>query len=87
MKPSSQAPIGGDASWRPSPAAQLVDAAVWHLSEANTDAMEAARHLEALAGHGGISREQAKRLRAAAGAAAMAAEAAERLRCWELLGG
>ena len=87
MRPSSQAaPSGGDASWRPSPAALLADACRYHLSEANTDAMEAARHLEALAGHGGISKDQAKRLRAAAGAAAMAAEAAERLR-WELLGG
>ena len=87
MRPSSQAaPSGGDASWRPSPAALLADAAGFHLTEANTDAMEAARHLEALAGHGGISRDQAKRLRAAAGAAAMAGEAAERLR-WELLGG
>ena len=86
MPTSSQAPKGADASWRPSPAALLIDAAGFHLSEANTDAMEAARHLEALAGHGGVSKDQARRLRAAAGAAAMAGEAAERLR-WELLGG
>ena len=86
MPTSSQAPNGADASWRPSPAALLADASRYHLTEANTDAMEAARHLEALAGHGGISKDQARRLRAAAGAAAMAGEAAERLR-WELLGG
>ena len=87
MRPSSQAaPSGGDGSWRPAPAALLADASRYHLSEANTDAMEAARHQEALADHGGISREQARRLRAAAGAAAMAAAVAERM-LWELRAG
>jgi len=77
--------MGGDASWRPAPAALLHDASRYHLSEANTDAMEAARHLEAIARHRGLSREQAQRLRSAAAAATMAAAVAERMR-WELMG-
>ena len=86
MQPlSPAAPSGGNGSWRPAPAALLADASRYHLSEANTDAIEASGHLEALARHRGLSREQANRLRSAAASAAMAAAVAERMR-WELLG-
>jgi hypothetical protein len=86
MPPFLQATrTGGDSLWRPAPAALLADACRHYLSEASSEANEASRNLETLAGHVGISRDQARRLRAAAGAASMAAQAADRLR-WELLG-
>ena len=83
---SPAAPSGGDDVWRPSPAALLADASRYHLSEATTDAQGAAEHLEALARHRGLSREQAHRLRSAAAAAGMAVAVAERM-LWELRAG
>ena len=81
MAPSSQAaPMGGDASWRPSPAALLADASRYHLSEAQALAQEAARHLEALAAVAGISRDQRRRLHCLASCAELAGEGAERIR-------
>ena len=80
MAPSFQAaPVGGDISWRPSPAALLLDASQYHLSEAQALAQEAARHLQALATVVGITPDQARRLRSLAGCCATAAEAAERI--------
>ena len=78
--------MGGDASWRPAPAALLADASAYYLGHATTNAKGAADQLAALAGHRGLSQDQVQRLRSAAAAAAMAAAVAERMR-WELLGG
>ena len=57
----------------------LADASRHHLIEASITGKAASRHLEALAGQAGISREQSRRLRCFASAASMAAEGAERL--------
>ena len=85
MSPSSQAPKGADASWRPATAALLADASAYFLTEATTNAKVAADQLAALASHRGLSQDQAQRLRSAAAAAAMAAAVAERMH-WELMG-
>ena len=71
--------MGGDNSWRPSPAALLLDAAEHHCAEAQALAQEAARHLAALAQVVGITPDQARRLRSLAGCCATAAEAAGRI--------
>jgi hypothetical protein len=72
-------PLASAGEWRPSPAELLIDAAGYHLIEAQTDAKEAARHLTALAEHEALAAPQRHRLQQLAGLVDLAAAGAESL--------